>query len=159
MNRDFPGLPGKFATPYSVSLYQATGPTLTTATLTLFAWDNEIKDAHNMHNNVISNSRITIVTAGLYEILARIRFFSNTTGIRETEIYLNGTAAGVANIIGINTQGANPTGLTTVTAICTRNLVTGDYLEVMGYQNSGGNLQTEGGIAGYQNGFSAVRIG
>jgi hypothetical protein len=162
MNLNFPGIAGRNV-PYRpssfCSLYQTTGPTLSTSTLTLYAWDNEYADLLEMHDNVLLNSRITIRKRGLYFTLARIRFAANTTGLREVEIYVNGTST-FANLIGINTQNANVApGLTTVTAVCIKELFPADYLEVMGYQTSGGNLATEGGVEGYRNGLSTTRIG
>jgi len=159
MNQGFTNLSGRLVIPFYCRLYQVAGPTLLTSTFSLFDWDAEHSDKHNMHDNIINPSRITITITGIYSCLARIRFVNNTTGIRETEIYLNGTAT-TAKIVGINTQPANSgTALTTVTAVCKMLLVPGDYLEVMGFQNSGGNLATEGGIEGYRNGFSVQRVG
>lgn len=114
--------------------------TLTTATLTVLAFNTEIYDAaapNAMHDTVTNNSRITVPTggAGWYALQANVEFVANATGVRQVQIRVNGTTVIASTIVP-----------TTAAGVCRLNISTmyrlnvGDYAEVQAQQTSGGNL-------------------
>uniref|UniRef100_UPI002ADE41EC hypothetical protein n=1 Tax=Bellilinea sp. TaxID=2838785 RepID=UPI002ADE41EC len=81
-------------------------------------------------------TRITCQIAGSYYIYGNVLFSANTTGARMVGIRRNGTT-----ILAVTT--ANPVGggLATILNLSVKlDLVVGDYIELMVFQNSGGNL-------------------
>ena len=56
-----------------VRVYKATGQSLATSTRTVLTWDTEVFDSDGMWSSG-NNSRLTVVTAGIYEITAHIEW-------------------------------------------------------------------------------------
>jgi len=136
----------KWATPSTTfvgaSLYKSGNQAITTATTTTITWDAELFDTNTFHDNSTNNSRITIPAgyAGKYLVTSTISWGSSATGYRIAEIYKNGATANFTWSGAM--QGYYVVGLTTIL-----NLAVSDYLEIKGYQNSGGNLNAAGGAA------------
>jgi hypothetical protein len=97
-------------------------------------------DTNTMHDNVTNNSRITIKTAGYYQIGSYIVFAANATGIRSFQIKKNGNAA------RINTQNAPSGGDCQTMGSCVLQLNVNDYIQLQVYQNSGGTLNATSAI-------------
>lgn len=100
------------------------------------------------HDNSTDNTRIYIRTAGKYEITGQVQIANNATGRREASIrlnaggvYANGTLL-TNNIQSPVTGSSTSVSLTPIEAV----LNAGDYLELFGFQNSGGGLNTVAGI-------------
>lgn len=97
-----------------------------------------------MHDNTTNNSRIFIRTPGKYEISAQILWDVNTTGSRSLQIRKNaaGSISGGTQVMVTN----NSTIATFATAVQSpvweEEFSAGDYVEMFGFQNSGGNLTT-----------------
>lgn len=126
--------------PPRASVYTSVDTTMATSTATAIAFDVEFYDTDSMHDNVTNNSRLTINTSGVYLVKGMVGFASNTTGYREVEIRKNGS--GVARS-RLQTQ---PTAIgTTVLIAADIALTAGDYIQLFGWQNSGGNLLTVSG--------------
>lgn len=84
--------------------------------------------------DVADPTKLTIHTDGIYLIVAQVEWVLNTNGVRYVDILLNNT-----NYISIESRpGAGFTAYMHATTIYP--LKAGDYLEVLVYQNSGGNL-------------------
>lgn len=114
--------------------------TLTTATLTVLAFNTEVYDAaapNAMHDTVTNNSRITVPTggAGWYMLQANVAFAFNATGYRQLQIRVNGTT-----VIASTLQASAPTTGTRLNISTMYRLNVGDYAEVQAQQTSGGNL-------------------
>lgn len=117
--------------------YHNTTQSLTDSTLTLLSFNSEDVDTAAMHDNVTNNTRITIPTGGdgYYIISGKVVFATNTVGERLVYLYKNGAlvkvgmrmAAGASGDVFMSVPWQLP-------------LVAGDYLELVGYQTSGGNL-------------------
>lgn len=149
-------------TPPQCYAHQASATTtLTNNVYTLVSLDGELFDIVQSgdspsHDLVTTNSRIYVRTAGKYEISGQLMFAANTTGARNGNIRMNAA--------GVNTGGSSLyTGTTTpvtgtVTALPLPQLVlpflAGDYIELFGFQNSGGGLAT---VAGQGNTFLRMR--
>ena len=112
---------------------------LTNSTWTTIAFEAaDHVDTDAFHDPVTNNTRITIPTGlgGVYAFVAQLEFAVNSTGERFTRWLLNGVFLhqGTWNIAA---SGSNST---IVTSVMIRNVAAGDYLEVQGFQSSGGDL-------------------
>lgn len=124
-------------------LFHSAAQTLTTATLTVLAFNTERFDAaapNAMHDTVTNNSRITIPTggAGWYLLQANVSFAANATGFRQLQIRHNGATV-IASAIGP----AAASGGTRMNVSTMYRMNVGDYAEVQAQQTSGGNLAVE----------------
>ena len=89
-----------------------------------------------MHSTSVNTSRITIVTAGRYLCMAELLYPANATGNRGGQFYVNATT----QLSGQLTPAAVSPNGTNVQVVRTYVFAAGDYIEVRGYQNSGGAL-------------------
>ena len=137
-----------------VSCSKSSTQSINNATWTVVTFNTEQFDTNNFHDNSSNTSRITIPTGrgGYYLLSGTLTFASNATGARGVQINKNGS------------QLFNPTFITTVNGFdssypfsLTISLVGGDYVEVLGYQNSGGALNLQSGTVGTL--FQATYLG
>jgi hypothetical protein len=82
---------------------------------------------------------LTIAHTGTYMISAQVAFASNATGQRSTYISLNGSGTG-ANRLGYQFLDATSSGRTIFTTCFICELSATDTIELIVFQNSGGNL-------------------
>lgn len=118
---------------------------------TLIGFDSEVFDSDPngaMHDNVTSNARITIRTAGVYLINAYTLWDVNATGQRKQYFRYNGSTIGQIDVrpaqASVNSGG-------TLTEV--RLLAASDYVELLVEQSSGGSLNTVAGVV-----LSAVKL-
>jgi hypothetical protein len=102
---------------------------------TAVAFDNESSDSDTMHDNAVNPTRITFRTDGKYAIWAQLQFDNNSTGRREIRIRRNGTAIVLQRIENALSATVHPIQVSHMAEF-----VNGDYVEVLAFQNSGGNL-------------------
>lgn len=117
--------------------YRTTLLSTTTATLTTVNLDSERFDNAAMHSTSVNTSRITIPTGGggKYMFGGLLEFANNGTGLRQIIILRSGTDE--------LTWGPGPGDASATCPLCTTAqwaFSAGDYIELRGYQNSGGNL-------------------
>lgn len=105
---------------------------------TPITFDGSIEDSYSAHSTVTNNSRYTAQVAGWYVFTGTVAFASNSTGVRVAEFAKNGTAVSYTQEWAANT-GANPW---SETASFMVQMIVGDYVELWGYQTSGGALNT-----------------
>lgn len=129
--------------PPIAELRQTTLQTFTTSvsaavTFTTEDIDTDI-DGIGGHDNVTNPSRYTARYAGWYLISGAVEFVANATGDRFAWLAVNGTD--VNGSVGF--QAGDATGSAAVQARIKKvYLNIGDYVEVIGFQSSGGNLNT-----------------
>lgn len=91
------------------------------------------------HDTVTNNTRWTAAYPGYYQVAGTVTWVANATGIRWAFLRVNGvdvdgsagTSPGTAaEVLSVHTQ------------TCLLYLANGDYVEVIGLQSSGGNLNT-----------------
>lgn len=135
------GVNGTFLTnpPIATLMQTAATQTLTTITWTTITWDSTASvDTYGGYVSGTSTSKYTAQVAGTYRVRGLVNFANNATGIRAAKIAKNG-----APILGAQGRyaAASATG---TTAICEWPvpMSVGDYVELLGYQSSGGNLAT-----------------
>lgn len=100
--------------------------------------DSEEYDTDAGHSTVTNTSRYVVQVAGTYDITAILAFAVNGTGNRSVGITVNGLSprGSVAQLPSL------PTNSWCCGITCTTALAVGDYVEMIGWQTSGGNLNT-----------------
>lgn len=121
-------------------LRQTVAQSLTSAAYTGITFDTEDADTDNGHSTVTNTSRYTSPTAGRLLVGGAVSFAANSAGVRATAWALNGTQinGGQTTFVGTNLIEASvPARVKTI-------VVNGstDYIELHGYQNTGGALNT-----------------
>jgi hypothetical protein len=125
-------------TAIATNVYRASSQSLTSASTTKIQFATIVFDDGNCYD-ATTNYRYTVKTPGRYLIATQLVFAGNATNIRITMIYKNGSeifrSHSNTNILAQSTY---------LPATFTANLLAGDYIEVYGYQDSGGALNVGG---------------
>lgn len=123
------------------SLYKSGNQSISNATLTAITFDSEHFDTDAYHSTSTNTSRITIPSGknGYYRISGTLKWDPNGTGDRACAIYKNGS-----NVRWVYQMGAGASAVYNFSFAITLNLAVGDYVELYGYQSSGGNLNALG---------------
>src|SRR6185312_14028769 len=103
-------------------------------TVTTLTFNSERQDTDNYHSTSSNTSRLTAPAAGFYHITANSSWASNTTGNRYLDVLLDGTTV----IASDRRSNAGCCGEGSVNVDYFLNA--GDYVEMRGYQESGGVL-------------------
>jgi hypothetical protein len=119
-------------------VYHNAAVVCTTATDTVIPLNSERYDTASLHDVAVNNSRLTAPTAGLYDIAWSLRFVANAAGFRQAKVKLNNTT--FIAIQAIPPVNGDLTGLVASTQY---RLAAADYVELVAYQTSGGNLNVE----------------
>jgi hypothetical protein len=120
-------------------LRQTVTQTLTTATWTSITFTTEDADLAGGHSTATNTSRYVIANAGYVTLEFGVTFAgASVAGQRGVRLVKNGTAIPQGRLL------VNPaaSGSTELMGSKTVAVAVGDYLEVQGYQTSGGNLDT-----------------
>lgn len=133
--------------PPSAYAYRAAALSVGTSAWALIAYDNELLDTDTMVDIVGNPSRITIKTPGRFRIEGFANWAFNATGNRELMVRKNAAGSSVGG-----TQIQLAAVATAVTVSGTTQLISteitfaaNDYIEMFGWQNSGGALNIIGG--------------
>lgn len=124
--------------PPAASFLQASPQSIANVTDTAITWPAPGYDNYSGYS-AGTPTRYTAQVPGYYQVLGAVSWAVNATGNRLAEIHLNGVAI---------SQGAVPTTSTVnnATAAVGSGLIlmngTTDYVELFGFQNSGGSLNT-----------------
>jgi hypothetical protein len=155
----------KWATPAAstptfrgVRLEKTAAQSIANATYTAITYTGETYDTSSYHDNSTNTSRITIPAGlgGYYLIAYQISWSSNGNGQRLVRIYVNGSTIPYMNGFA-NPSGSYENNFAGATII---NLSAGDYIELFGYQDSGGALNCNGNNAnGGLGRFEATLLG
>ena len=114
------------------------------------AFDTELFDTNNIHDNVTNNTRLTAQTAGKYQISGHVTWDDNSTGLRGLKIRLNGTtwiSRDLQTAYGINQH-------TTSTLY---DLAVNDYVELMVSHTAGVTLALRV-LDPHSPGFMMIRV-
>ncbi|MCC9307676.1 hypothetical protein LN042_11275 [Kitasatospora sp. RB6PN24] len=110
-------------------------------TWTPIAIDTNVLDSYGGHSTTTNNSRYTCQSgaAGWYTVCGVVAYVPNSSGFRTARIQVNGSS-----INGLIAYGPNDGTAEAAVITPTRDvfLNAGDYVEVAGWQNSGGSLNT-----------------
>lgn len=148
----------KWATPASGSTYvgasvrNSTNQSISNTTETLLTWDTERFDTDNIHSTTTNTGRMTVPTgkAGKWLVSGQISHpnYGSTLGM-EIYVYVNGSyfQTGVAQFSDFQNTGGRWV-FASMSQIF--NLSAGDYLELYGWQNSGGTANINSVYSNFQ---------
>lgn len=128
-------------TPPLCQVRNSVAQSYTSGSFAVQLFDTEDVDSSGMHSTVTNTSRMTAVYPGWYRASGSISFTGNATGRRGGRWLVNGVPvnAGAAYNATVSTAAsAAEVPFRTLDAF----LNVGDYLEIAGFQDSGGNLST-----------------
>lgn len=122
---------------YSALVYRTTTLSIANVTGTVIGFDSEDYDNGGLHSTSVNTSRITIPTGGdgYYCCFGAATFEPNGTGGRATILAKNGAAVGAQCTTGAVASLHNCPFITKII-----HLAAADYIEIIAYQDSGGNL-------------------
>lgn len=128
--------------PPILEIEQIVSQTLANGTFTALTFTSESVDSSGMHSTSVNTSRATAVYPGYYRTDGAHGSVANATGSRYTSLGRNGTILSASQTNQLSNGGT----LNTVTGARSKliYLGVGDYAEIFGWQNSGGNLGTIG---------------
>lgn len=117
---------------------------LSSATFTAINLDQEDFDRGTMHDNVTNNSRLTIPAEGdgIYFVSAVVIFNADSTGRRIARVAVDGTGL---DDIRFDNNAVNG-GQTTLAVSGFLSLTATQYVEIQGWQNSGGSLNVNSAV-------------
>ena len=129
----------------AVSVFNPTGTNvaLTDSTITPIPFASESLDTANMHPASGTTTRLTAPAKGLYLITGSAAFDQSGSGKRFLYVYKNGALVQEVSALPLDNF---PTYLN-VTAVLP--MTAGSYVELEGYQGSGGSLSISGCTGGY----------
>jgi hypothetical protein len=109
--------------------------TLTNNTVTTMLFDAERFDSDAFHSTSVNTGRLTIPSGmgGYYQLGGTLEYAANSTGRRQCRIKRNG-----ANLIAAQSVAADSVTIVQVHSLSL--LAATDYVELEGYQDSGGSL-------------------
>lgn len=120
-------------------LRQTSAQTLTTGVTTAILFGVEDIDTHGGHSTVSNTSRYTCQVAGTYQLSGYISWASSIAGARKAWWRRNGSDInGSESVADSDITGV----IGTVARTILVDLSVGDYVELVGTQESGGNLAT-----------------
>ena len=126
--------------PPACSVYGSAVQVLTDNTAAAILADSELFDSAAMHSTSSNTSRITIPTGlgGRYMIVATVFFESNGTGARIVRLRVDGSTN--TDMLAVGGSAASSTVLSFSKPLV---LTAGQYVEIMGLQTSGGDLDVQ----------------
>lgn len=147
---------GPFPYTEGCRIFNSANQAVASGAWTAITHNSERYDTDSMHSTVSNTSRITIQTAGKYALFGCLAWAASALGkIRGSAIMLNGTTFIVVHALSVAWDVANAVVLPVSTVY---DLAINDYIELMGFQDTGGNLNSVT-AANYVPEFSAQRIG
>jgi hypothetical protein len=121
-------------------LYQTASQSVaSSSTWTPILLDTSGIDTYGGHSTTSNTSRYVCQQAGIYQCGGSITWAANATGYRAARIAHNGSAVQGSEVY---LPGGSVSGQTTVVVTVPVALAVGDYIEIHGWQSSGGALST-----------------
>lgn len=138
---------GGSATYVGVSAYKTSNQDISNNTFTALTFQAESFDTDSFHDNSTNTSRFTVPTGkgGKYVVSGTVSYSTNATGARAASIYKNGAVVNYHSILPPVAGGVTGT---YVPVSYVLSLAAGDYVEIFGWQTSGGNLAVTNGGSG-----------
>lgn len=124
------------ANPPKCRVYNSAAISITTSgTDQALTFNSERYDTDTLHSTAVNTGRVTITTAGTYDVGAAVDFAASATGYRTVYLRLNGST-----IIASQKSAASPSGTHQLTVTTQYPFAAGDYIEVVVVQSSGAAL-------------------
>ena len=121
------------ADPPHCRVYNSANISIPNNTLTALTFDSERVDTDTMHSTVTNTGRITMTTAGWYDVGASIQWPAAAAGARAVYLRVNGTNYIAATRLDNAAQ-------VDMEVSTSWQFAAGDYIEVIVFQVSGGAL-------------------
>ncbi|MGE3267149.1 MAG: carboxypeptidase-like regulatory domain-containing protein [Chloroflexota bacterium] len=140
-------------TPPFCSVYHSADQSISSGSIVDLEFNSEDEDsdaAGAMHDNATNNTRITIRTAGVYDLKGAAMFEGNATGSRAIRFMINGST--IKRFEWRPNNGTNPCAVSTSMDV---RLAVNDYVTCQVYQDSGSPLNVTRN-ADYSPRFSAA---
>lgn len=137
-------------------VYASAAVSLTSGVNTALSFDTEEHDDFGMHSGG-APTRLTVPLGmtGIYLVMASVSYANNGTGIRGARLVKNGaTDLAIGLTAAVASSGLGPTAQVFWIGL----LNGGDYVEVQGYQDSGGALNSGSASRVNANQFSITRV-
>lgn len=125
--------------PHAVLRRITSNQLVSSSTNTPIFWNGEDLDTDGGHSNVTNPSRYTVATAGYYHLSAVVIWGTNGNGYRQIYVAKNGDTTSRYGMTYTFVRGVSGAQICMSTSVVL-GLQAGDYIEVWGYQNSGGSL-------------------
>lgn len=135
---------GNYRVPPACAAYHNVAQSIPNATATAVLLNSEYYDTDDMHSTSTATSRITIATAGIYQLTANILFSNAGTGMRDLVFWKNGATT----YRGSSTLNITASFFTSLNATTTMSLAASDYIEAYVYHTQGTALDIRGDING-----------
>jgi len=116
----------------AVGVFRASPQTIPNAALTAIEWTSEDFDEFGLHDNVTNPSRLAVPQDGKYLIAALVGW-ATADCVRALYVRANGTDT-------YATKNSNHSGALGQSLSVVRPLTAGDYIEILVFQSSGGDL-------------------
>lgn len=127
-----------------------------TGIFTAITFGSEDVDNYNGHSTAVNTSRYTSQLAGWYKMTGKIAWNGSATGRRGCDWRVNGAIVGGSQMIyAAGTASAVQLPAATMEIF----LNAGDYIELFGYQESGGSLSTDVSFSGVHSYMGARWVG
>lgn len=126
--------------PPKARLRQATLQSVPNNAFTAIAFETEDNDSANGHDNAVNNSRYTVQYPGWYLVSGGIGFAASATGNRAVDIRVNGSMANGSQTNVPALAGGSTTQVSLSSELVYLTVL--DYVEIFGFQNTGGSLNT-----------------
>jgi len=105
------------------------------STQVALTFNSERWDTDTIHNNSTNTERLTATTAGKYIITGHVLWATNSTGVRQLSVRLNGST-----FIGSQRIATLASADVIMSVATLYDLSATDYVELMAFQDSGGSL-------------------
>jgi hypothetical protein len=155
-NIEWGGIQYATAQPRAV-VYNSTTQSLSDSTLTAITFDTEDFDVGSMHSTSVNTSRITCPAngTGAYLVIGKVTYAANATGVRVARIRKGGS-----DVATQATHAATAGATQVVQTICLIGMTPpSDYVELYGFQTSGGALNTgDAATRAIQNELTVIKL-
>jgi hypothetical protein len=130
-----------------VRLVQAVAQSLATNanTAITFGAGSEDIDTNDLHSTTVNTSRITIKVAGYYRVTATLWLSAATFSDIQIQNNVAKNGSVIPPTVRTRHTSATSTARNTMQVSVLQQAAVGDYFEMIGYQNTGGGLNTQTG--------------
>ena len=118
-------------------VFKSASQSIATSTTTAVSFDSETFDTNALHDPATNNSRVLLNKIGLWRVAGQVRYQAHGTGSRQATIRLNG--ATFFSDPTVPTSGVTVQTTVPVDEVIQATAIT-DYVELLAWQDSGGNL-------------------
>jgi hypothetical protein len=136
--------------------YHNTTQSILSGAYTTLTMNSEAFDVGGMHDNATNPDRVTLPEAGVYLLLGTAFFAANATGHRGAKLRRNGATDLAGSQVIIDNAGGTAGAIVAIHALAT--FTATEYVQILGFQASGGALNTGSTDPSATNSLMAVKL-